>query len=238
MAKAADRAGRSSACPLGAPHRIDLDRVEKCLRALQRDFSRINATLRSRRETLADEVVANMIAGYGAVNRLLDDDVDVFSMGHLSKLLELNAVVLCGTAPSERARFHRHLAATERHFYETVGGGIRDLMEWYERHRGEDAWSRAAGVYVRMLSEPQLFIEGNHRSGALIMSYLLVRDGLPPFVLKVDNAKAYFDPSTLIRATQKHSMEALWRLPRMKRTFARFLRANVDKRSLAAPAAV
>jgi hypothetical protein len=29
------------------------------------------------------------------------------------------------------------------------------------------------------------------------MSYILVRAGKAPFVLTVDNAKAYFDPSTL-----------------------------------------
>jgi hypothetical protein len=50
------------------------------------------------------------------------------------------------------------------------------------------AWKRAAGVYVRTLSEPELFIEGNHRSGALVMSYILAREGYPPFVLTAENA--------------------------------------------------
>ena len=35
------------------------------------------------------------------------------------------------------------------------------------------------------------------------MSYILARDGHPPFVLTVDNAKAYFDPSTLITKKKK-----------------------------------
>jgi prophage maintenance system killer protein len=140
--------------------------------------------------------------------------------------------VLCGTDPAERRRFHRHLEASEAHFYSAVGGGIRAVMEWYERHRHDDVWSRAAGVYVHALSEPQLFVEGNHRAGALIMSLLLVREGKPPFVVKADNAKGYFDPSALIRVTRKHTMTALWRLPRLKRTFAEFLRARVDKKAL------
>jgi hypothetical protein len=39
-------------------------------------------------------------------------------------------------------------------------------MEWYALHDSESVWKRASGVYIRVLSEPQLFLEGNHRSGA------------------------------------------------------------------------
>jgi hypothetical protein len=42
---------------------------------------------------------------------------------------------------------------------------------------------RAAEVYIYILSEPQLFIAGNHRTGALVLSYILAREGRPPFVL-------------------------------------------------------
>ena len=169
---------------------------------------------------------------------MLEERVDPFRRGQHSHLLELNTIVLCGTSPEERRRFHRHIEATEAHFYEVVGGGIREIMEWYDRHRGDDPWRQAAGVYVHALSEPQLFIEGNHRTGSLIISFMLVRAGKPPFIVKPDNAKGYFDPSTLIRATRKHTLLALWQLPKMKKTFAAFLREHVDKRALAkAPAA-
>ena len=70
-----------------------------------------------------------------------------------------------------------HRGDRGRRFYEEREGGIQDLVEWYAGHRGESAWDRAAGVYVRILSKPQLFIEGNHRTGALLMSYILLRDG-------------------------------------------------------------
>ena len=64
--------------PMREP-RIDLDRVECCLRELQRAFPRINATLASRRDSLSDEVVANLLLGYGYVNRMLDERVDPFA---------------------------------------------------------------------------------------------------------------------------------------------------------------
>jgi prophage maintenance system killer protein len=212
--------------------RIDLARVEACLRNLQRRFAEVNATLASPREPLGDAVLANLLDGYAYVDTMLARRIDPFVLGQHAHLLELNTIVLCGTDPDERRRFHRHIEATETHFYEAVGGGIRAVMEWYERHRRDDPWQMAAGVYIHALSEPQLFVEGNHRAGALIMSYLLVRAGKPPFIVKVDNAKGYFDPSALIRQTRKHTVTALWRLPRMKRTFAAFLREHVDRKAL------
>jgi hypothetical protein len=68
-----------------------------------------------------------------------------------------------------------------------------------------------------------LFIEGNHRSGSLIVSYLLLRAGLPPFVLTLDNAKGYYNPSSVIRNSAKHGVKALFELPKIKKKYAAFL---------------
>ena len=89
-------------------------------------------------------------------------------------------------------------------------------------------------MYISILSEPQLFIEGNHRTGALVMSYILAREGRPPFVLTAENAKAYLDPSTLITETRKHSLVALFRIPKIKRYFAQFLKEQADRKYLIA----
>ena len=76
---------------------------------------------------------------------------------------------------------------------------------------------------MRILSKPQLFIEGNNRSGSLIVSYLLMRAGLPPFVLTLDNAEGYFNPSSVIRNSAKHGVKALYELPKIKKKYAAFL---------------
>ncbi len=60
------------------------------------------------------------------------------------------------------------------------------------------------------------------------MSYILGRDGKPPFVLTVDNAKAYFDPSTLVKETTKTAATLLMKLPRMKKRCARFLEKHAE----------
>jgi hypothetical protein len=211
-----------------AARRLNLPAIEKSLHAVRRAFDRINAGLTAQRDPMDHRVVDNMIAGYAFVDSLIARGIDVFTYDHLQNLLELNTIVLCGTGAQARAEFGQHIATTEKRFYEERDGGIQDLMEWYAMHRDQSAWKRAAGVYVRILSKPQLFIEGNHRTGTLVMSYILVRSGRPPFVLSVDNATAFFNPSTLIRDTPKKSVVMLYRLPKIKKKFAAFLEEQAD----------
>jgi len=211
---------------------VNLPAVEASLRRVQREFGGINQRLSARRDPLDDVVIDNMLAGYAFVDALVADGIDLFALGSSKHLLELNALVLCGTSPARRQVYARHLEASERRFYEERQGGVEDLVEWHARHDDEPAWSRAAGVYVRILSKPQLFIEGNHRAGALVMSYILVRDGQPPFVLSVENAGAYFDPSTVIRNTAKNSAAMLFRLPGIRRRLAALLQQHADRRHL------
>jgi hypothetical protein len=216
---------------------LNLQAIEASLRDVQAQFPRINAILKSRRDSMDDAIVERMLLGYAFVDDLLTRKVDLFSLAHLRCFLELNAIVLCGIDPKIRAESARHLAATEKHFYDEKDGGIRDIIEWYDMHAKESAWKRAAGVYIRVLSEPELFIEGNHRTGALIMSYILARDGYPPFVLTVDNAQAYFDPSTLITKKKKKSLTLLLEMPRLKRQFAEFLTSQENPKYLQRPRA-
>lgn len=204
-------------------YRLDLKAIEESLRDVQQEFPKINEVLHTRRDSMTDAVVDNMMAGYTFVDQAIADDVDLFELKNLAGLLELNHLVLCGLDPTLRLEYHKHIEATRQRFYRQEPYNIDDILRWYRKHESESPWKRAAGVYVRILSHPQLFIEGNHRTGALIMSYILARDGKPPFVLTVDNAKAYFDPSTLIKQTKKTSRTLLMKLPHMKKRFARFL---------------
>lgn len=60
------------------------------------------------------------------------------------------------------------------------------------------------------------------------MSYLVARDGCPPFVLSVDNAKAYFDPSSLIKKACKHSIAMRVKIPGLRKNFARLMRKRAN----------
>ena len=206
-----------------AKRRLDLPAIEAALREVQGRFAELSMQFTEPRDPFTDEVLNNVLAGYALIDDYVANDVDLFHLQNLNLMLEINATVLCGSDPARRLEYAPHLAATEAHFFNNVEGGIKDLYNWYCSYRSDSVWKRAAGVYVRILSKPQLFIEGNNRTGSLIVSYLLMRAGLPPFVLSLDNAEGYFNPSSVIRNSAKHGVKALYELPKIKKKYAAFL---------------
>lgn len=205
---------------------INLRAIDASLRKLQRVFPEVNQKFFDHRDSLDDDVIEKMLEGYALVDRLVADRTDIFAMGYLSHWLQLNAVVLCGDDADALARYHRLLRATEARFYEERECGIRDVMEWHALNQNKSVWFRAAGIYNRILSEPQLFIEGNHRTGALIISYILVREGQPPFVLTEKNAQGFFDPSSVIRKLKKRNLVEQFKFTRLTRAFSEFLESQ------------
>jgi prophage maintenance system killer protein len=209
--------------------RLNLGAIEDSLRAVQRDFARINATLDTPRDPLGEDVLQRMLLGYQQVDRYLGDGVDLFALGSSPLLLELNLCVLCGRDEAVRAEASSQIAATQNQFYAKGDGGIEALVERVQSLNGASAWRRAASTYIQILSQPQLFIEGNHRTGSLVMSWMLAREGKPPFVLSVQNAKAYFDPSALVKGSRKHSLRMLLERPKLVRRFADLLKDDAEQ---------
>lgn len=213
-------------------YRLDLDRIEASLRSVQGDFERLNEELLMRREPLTDQIIGNLLAGYAYVDQLLEDGVEVFSPSGLDHILELNHIVLCGLDERVRMEYGPHLLETRRRFAD----GIGEIADWYDRKRHKPATRRAAGVYVLIVSQPQLFLEGNHRTGALVASYILVQEGLPPFVLTPKNAVAYFNPSTLIKYLHKEKfLDRQYHLKRYRRDFQEFLEGTLERRFRRSP---
>lgn len=208
-------------------HRLDLDRIEASLYEVKNNFEALNEKLLMRREPLTDQIIGNLLEGYAYVDQLLEDRVEVFSPSGLDHILELNHLVLCGSSARVRLEYGPHLLETRRRFAE----GIDEIADWYERKRHKSATRRAAGVYVLSVSQPQLFLEGNHRTGALVASYILVQEGLPPFVLTPKNAVAYFNPSTLIKYRHKEKFfDRQYYLKKYRRGLQEFFEETLDKR--------
>jgi hypothetical protein len=206
---------------MSKPLRLNLIAIEASLRAVQANFADINATLATPRDPLSDRVLGQMLLGSDFV-----DWIDPFASGQSRHLLELNFLVLCGRGTARRHECAQQMDATEAHFYSHGDGGIEALVTQVRGLRGETVWRRAASTYIHILSRPQLYLEGNHRTGALIMSWMLAVEGEPPFVLSVDNAKAYFDPSTLVKNVRKHTLSMLLKRPKLVKRFARLLKAD------------
>lgn len=211
---------------------LDLRAIEASLREVERQFANINPFLDSARDRLDAHAVDHMMSGYAFVDELIAAKINLFSYGHLRLFLELNARVLCGQDPAVRSEAAGHLAATDKHFYDTADGGIRDVIEWHALHAEEPVYRRAAGVYIRILSEPELFIEGNHRTGALVMSYILVCAGRPPFVMTVDNAKEFLDWSGYLTTKHKASLLLRCQMFWLKRRFAAFVEEHANPKFL------
>lgn len=208
--------------------RLNLDAIETSLRAVQADFERINQTLDTPRDPLSDAVLERMLLGYEQVDRYLAEGADLFAPGNSKLLLELNVLVLCGHDVRVRNECASQIAATTEHFYANSEGGVAALVAWVRGLNGVPVWRRAASTYIHILSQPQLYIEGNHRTGSLVMSWTLAREGKPPFVLSVDNAKAYFDPSALVKSSRKHSLRMLLQRPKLVRRFAELLKDDAE----------
>jgi len=61
-----------------------------------------------------------------------------------------------------------------------------------------------------------------------VMSYLLVREDKPPFVLTTENVHAYFDIYGPLRDADKNSPTTLFRLLGARRRLAALLREQSD----------
>jgi hypothetical protein len=79
-----------------------------------------------------------------------------------------------------------------------------------------------------VLSQPQLYQEGNHRTGSLIASGILLQNGCPPFVTR-QNAVAYFNPSSEIKFADKRTIRGKLRLPKYQHEFREFLLKNINQ---------
>ena len=210
-------------------YRLDLDAIESSLKEVQRNFHKINDSLNSRRAPLQDEIVNNMMCGYALVDEALAKKVDLFELQNAKYFLQMNHLVLCGIDSETRMEHKKHISETENQFYNQDKCNIFDIIGWNKKHRKDSAWKRASGVYIFILSQPQLYLEGNHRTGALIMSYILGKEGKAPFVLSKENAKEYFDPSTVVKCTNKNMIMHLIKLPKIKEKFAGFLKSQEKK---------
>jgi len=212
--------------------KINIKQVEKALRNVQKNFDKINDALEMRREPMEEKIVANMLDGYRYVNTICENGIDPLDRNGLHHFLELNHIVTCGLDMHTRIEYGKHVNATTHRFYEQKDFCISHMRSWSEKHKKDSTWKRAAGLYVLHISRPQLFIEGNHRTGALLMSCILVSNGKPPFVLTVDNAKAYFDPSSLAQKTTKDILGKYYKLPKIKKKIASLLKTQADPKLL------
>jgi hypothetical protein len=208
--------------------RLHLRRIDDELRDVQRHFPAINATLNCLRDDFTDTVRQNMLTAYEFLDAVVHDNLDLFSDEGLETLLQLNHLVLLGRGYNP-GTFGGHITVTRRQFFDNFRRYVKPIRRWYRKHETENPYKVAAQVYVGVLSQPQLYQEGNHRTGSLIASGILLQSGCPPFVLTRQNAVAYFNPSSEIKFTDKRTIGGKLRLPKYQHEFREFLLRNVNQ---------
>jgi hypothetical protein len=214
--------------------KLNLANVEQSLNGVQKNWQKIDDELDlkkiGRRDTPFYPIVKDrMMHAYRHLDTLLRKEVEPFTDESISEMLELNNLVHYGLDWDLRLQYHKAILANSEKFYEQID----PIEKWYTKHmKGEPHPLKvAAEVYVAVLGHPQLFIEGNHRTGSIISSWISMYHGHPPFVLSVDNAMAYFKPSAEIKKfADKSTWRGRSRLPKYRECFKKFWEENVDSK--------
>ncbi len=203
-----------------------LSAIEKSLKHFKKEFPKINESLAMRREEFTDLMTDQILEAYEFLNSLLLKEMDIFTPAGLYALLEMNHIVLCGSDQKTRMQYYQHLSETRKSFLLR----IKPIKQWVIRkHHSYDPFKLAAGFYSQMLSRPQLFLEGNHRTGNILLNYLLVSKGAPPYIVSADDAHIYLDLSGDIKFTEKGNFDTALRMPGHRKRFQMFLREHVSQ---------
>lgn len=217
--------------------RLDVGRIGTTLGALREECVAPETWERLREEPLTEDATRRLLEGYREVDSLLAARVDLFAYGQSARILELNHLVLCGRSPERRVQYAAHLVATERRFYDDPRDGVAGLMDRHGRSRTYAPAVLAAAIYAQVVSAPQLFLEGNSRTAALLASYCLARAGEPPLVVATGTLREYHLLVERCVAVDRDGITGMLGFGFVARKLARFLRETRDEAFLLSPPA-
>jgi|GEM_PF-1209042 len=221
-----------AALSLGA-QRLNLPAIQDSLQGVLLKWDEINSRLNTGRERPTLAMMDNIAAGYEALDRLLESGESL----EPEDLFRWNTDVLYGGDFKVHLEYNDAIELARNKFYgsfdketglQIAAGTIKKVWPWYERRTWRRLWtgspfSHAAAVYAQGLSRPQLFVEGNHRTGAIGLSWVLVQAGLGPFVLSAENAVEYLDLSTDIKFSKRENWTVTPQFRTYRSRFAKFL---------------
>ena len=180
-----------------------------------------------RKDPFNADVRTKMMTAYKSLDNLLRKGVEPFSSEGIDQMCELNNLVHYGLDPQLRLEYLSAIDANCKKYCKNID----PIINWYEKHMKKEPHPLkvAAEVYVAILGHPQLFIEGNHRTGSIIASWISMYYDHPPFILSPENAIAYFKPSSEIKLkADKCSWRGRSRLPKYRSEFKKFWEENID----------
>ncbi len=212
--------------------RLNLVKIEESLTGVEENWKKIDDELELRKIGRKDtpfnaDIRSKMMSAYGLMDILLQEGVEPFSKGSIEEICELNNLVHYGLNSRLRKEYVKAIDANSKKYYRNID----PIIHWYKNHMKAEPHPLkvAAEVYVAILGHPQLFIEGNHRTGSIISSWINMYYGYPPFVLNVKNAISYFEPSAEIKKfADKSTWRGRSRVPKYRKSFKNFWEKNID----------
>lgn len=207
--------------------RPDLKKIEESYTSVLNNWQKIDDELErsgiGRKDTPFDRMVmANMLSAWEYIDYVIrKKDYDLLSQKGGPDMLEVNHRVHYGLNTELRQEYRKAIDATTEKFTNQVG----PLRKYYRKKIKNQASANkiAAGIYIAILGMPQLYIEGNHRAGSVVASWVNLVHNNAPFVLTVDNAISFFAPAQEIKKFDKYSTwRSLTKLPKYKKEFKRF----------------
>jgi hypothetical protein len=214
--------------------KLNLEKINESLIKVEENWKSIDDKLYAehigRKDTPFNSTIReNMMCGYEYLNYLLISHIEPFSNKSLSMMLELNNYVHYGNNTKLKFEYNKAVIATSEKFY----SNIEVLNKWYKKHtkRKDNPLKLASEIYVGIIGHPQLFIEGNHRTGSIIASWINLYNNYPPFILTQENAIAYFKPSSEIKHfSNKSTWRGRMKLPKYRKSFRKFWEEYIDNR--------
>jgi hypothetical protein len=211
--------------------RLNLVEIAHSLQRVENEWPAIDAALHrsgiGRKDPFTAVLRQNVLNAYAYLDDLLAASIEPLCDGAIEHLLTLNERVHYGNDRRLRTEFAPAIEANAERFYTK----IEAVHAWHQTHarRGEHPYKLAAEAYVSIVGQPQLFMEGNHRTGSLIANWINLFAGYPPFVLSVDNALAYFAASAEIKQfADKSTWLGRRRLPEYRKSFRTFWEQLVE----------
>ncbi|WP_157735750.1 hypothetical protein [Granulosicoccus antarcticus] len=216
-----------TACLTG--ERFDLRAIRQALAGLRHNMDRVNYFLDNDQVDLSRQSVDQIVQAYGMLDHYVSIELRLLALGQSREVLALNHCVLFGQENTDNLDYRKAFRANEKHFYRVGSSGIGDMLEWYSRHRNLTVWRQAAGIYLNTVGPPQLFLEGNHRTGVLLANYVLARANKSPLVLDAQLAPDWFRLTEKIRKRRGSIFDPKYWFRSLDIELADFIQANVNE---------
>lgn len=216
-------------------YRPNLKEIEKSYSEVLEKWSDIDDLLDTqrvgRKDTPFDTLLMdNMLSAWDYLDHFIKNrDYDLLSAVGGPDMLEINHRIHYGLNYQQREEYKKAMAATTDKFSRQVV----PLRTYYKKKikNNTSIYEIASEIYIAILGMPQLYIEGNHRSGSVIASWINLAYRKPPFILTVENALAFFEPAQEIKKFNKKSMwRSMTKLPKHKKEFKKFWSSHCDMR--------